>query len=71
MIFIHNKINDSLVFHAGTTWKDNTVVTNGGRVMAVTSFGDNFKQALKKSYQNIEKIQFDKMNYRKDIGFDL
>jgi phosphoribosylamine--glycine ligase len=47
------------------------VVTNGGRVMAITSFGDDFKQALKKSYQNIEKISFDRMNYRSDIGFDL
>ncbi len=64
-------INDSLVFHAGTTLKDNKVVTNGGRVMAITSFGDDFKEALKKSYQNIEKLHFDRMNYRKDIGFDL
>lgn len=64
-------IEDSLVFHAGTNLDEGQVVTNGGRVMAVTSFGDDFKQALKKSYQNIERISFDKMNYRTDIGFDL
>ncbi len=67
----HNDIDDSLVFHAGTRLKDGEVVTNGGRVMAITSFGADFKQALKTSYQNIEKLHFDKMNYRKDIGFDL
>ena len=64
-------VQDSLVFHAGTQLKENTVVTNGGRVMAITSFGADFKEALVKSYQNIEKISFDRMNYRKDIGFDL
>lgn len=64
-------IEDSIVFHAGTTLKDNKVVTNGGRVIAVTSYGDNFKEALKKSYQSIEKLHFDRMYYRKDIGFDL
>ena len=64
-------IEDSIVFHAGTTLKDNKVVTNGGRVIAVTSYGNNFKEALKKSYQSIEKLQFDRMYYRKDIGFDL
>lgn len=64
-------IEDSIVFHAGTTLKDGKVVTNGGRVMAVTSFGTDFKQALKKSYQNLDKLSFDKMYYRTDIGFDL
>ncbi|MEP3967360.1 MAG: phosphoribosylamine--glycine ligase, partial [Nonlabens sp.] len=64
-------IEDSIVFHAGTALKDGKVVTNGGRVMAVTSFGPDFKQALKKSYQNIDKLSFDKMYYRTDIGFDL
>jgi len=67
----YNQVQNSLLFHAGTTLKDNKVVTNGGRVMAVTSFGENFKEALKKSYKNIEKLHFDRMNYRKDIGFDL
>ncbi|WP_158840390.1 phosphoribosylamine--glycine ligase [Polaribacter sp. L3A8] len=64
-------VEESFVFHAGTTIKDNKVVTNGGRVMAVTSFGDTIEEALEKSYRSIDKIHFDKMNYRKDIGFDL
>lgn len=62
---------DSTVYHAGTALKNGQVVTNGGRVLAVTSFGNDFKQALKKSYQNIEQLHFNKMYYRKDIGFDL
>lgn len=66
-----NTIENSIVFQAGTTVKNNKTVTNGGRVIAITSYGANFKEALKKSYQNIEEISFDKMNYRKDIGFDL
>ncbi len=64
-------IADSIIFHAGTKLSGDKVLSNGGRVLAVTSFGEDFKQALKKSYKNIEKIHFDKMNYRKDIGFDL
>lgn len=66
-----DKVTDSLVFHAGTTTKDNQVVTNGGRVMAVTSFGVDFKEALKISYKNIDKIKFENKNFRSDIGFDL
>lgn len=66
-----DRVEDSIVFHAGTTEKEGRVVTNGGRVMAITSFDDDFRKALKKSYQNIEKINFDRMNYRTDIGFDL
>jgi phosphoribosylamine--glycine ligase len=65
------KIQDSIAFHAGTKLNNNKVVTNGGRVIAITSFGANFQEAIKKSYQNIEKLHFDKMYYRKDIGFDL
>jgi len=64
-------IKDSLIFHAGTKLVDSKVLTNGGRVLAVTSFGEDFRQALDRSYKNIEKIKFDKMNYRKDLGFDL
>jgi len=64
-------IKDSLVFHAGTKLDDGQVLTNGGRVLAVTSFGEDFRCALDQSYKNIEKIKFDKMNYRKDLGFDL
>lgn len=64
-------IQDSLVLHAGTKEKEGQVVTNGGRVMAITSFDDDFRKAIKKSYQNIAKLDFDRMYYRTDIGFDL
>lgn len=65
------KIGDSIVFHAGAKAVDGKVLTAGGRVMAVTSYGKTYQEAIKKSYQNIEKLHFDKMYYRKDIGFDL
>ncbi|MDG1329733.1 MAG: phosphoribosylamine--glycine ligase [Flavobacteriaceae bacterium] len=64
-------IQDSIVFHAGTTIKNNKTVTNGGRVIAITSMDQDYKKALKKTYQNIEKLNFGGMNYRKDIGYDL
>ena len=64
-------IRESIPFHAGATLKDGKIVTSGGRVMAITSYGDTYKEAIKKSYQNIEQLHFDKMYYRKDIGFDL
>ncbi|MDI9256123.1 phosphoribosylamine--glycine ligase [Flavobacterium sedimenticola] len=64
-------VTDSIVFHAGTKSDEGKVITNGGRVIAVTSFGDNYAEAIKKSYQNIAKLHFDKMYFRKDIGFDL
>lgn len=64
-------VTSSTVFHAGTNVDGENVITSGGRVMAVTSLADDFKKALETSYSNIEKIKFDKMNYRKDIGFDL
>ncbi|AOW21177.1 phosphoribosylamine--glycine ligase [Urechidicola croceus] len=65
-------VSNSIVFHAGTTTNDiNEIVTDGGRVIAVTSFGNDFKEALSCSYKSINEINFDKMNYRKDIGFDL
>ena len=70
-IFGLENVKDSLVFHAGTKLADGKVLTSGGRVLAVTSFGEDFRQALDQSYTNIEKIKFDKMNYRKDLGFDL
>ncbi len=62
---------DSIPFHAGATIKEEKVVTSGGRVMAITSYGNTYQEAIKKSYQSIEKLHFDKMYYRKDIGFDL
>ncbi len=65
------RIGDSIIFHAGTVIKNGVTVTNGGRVIAVTSLDTDFKQALKKSYRNIEELYFDKMYYRTDIGFDL
>jgi len=64
-------VKDSIIFHAGTTLKEGNIVTNGGRVIAVTSLDLDYKKALKKSYQNIEKLSFDRMYYRTDIGFDL
>ncbi|WP_395052715.1 phosphoribosylamine--glycine ligase [Flavobacterium sp.] len=64
-------IEDSIAFHAGTKLENGKVHTNGGRVIAVTSFGESFQEAIKKSYQNIDKLHFDKMYFRKDIGFDL
>jgi phosphoribosylamine--glycine ligase len=67
----YDSITDSLVFHAGTTLKDGKVVTNGGRVMAITSFGENFQEALAISYKNLEKLHFEGMYFRKDLGFDL
>jgi phosphoribosylamine--glycine ligase len=66
-----DNIIDSIPFHAGAAIKNNKIVTSGGRVMAITSYGNTYKEAIKKSYQNIEKLHFDKMYYRKDIGFDL
>jgi phosphoribosylamine---glycine ligase len=64
-------IHDSIVFHAGTKFENGRIVSNGGRVLAVTSYGNDFQEAIKKSYQNIDRLHFDKMYFRKDIGFDL
>jgi phosphoribosylamine--glycine ligase len=66
-----SEVTDSMVFHAGTKTENGKVVSNGGRVLAVTSYGNDFQEAIKKSYQNIDKLNFDKMYFRKDIGFDL
>ncbi len=64
-------LENSIVFHAGTTLDNGKIKTNGGRVLAVTSFGNSIKEALQQSYTNIDKISFDKMNYRKDIGYEF
>ncbi len=66
-----DNITESIVFHAGTKVVDDKVVTNGGRVLAFTSVGDDMDEALVKSYASIKNVHFDKMFYRKDIGFDL
>lgn len=65
------KVSDSIVFHAGTKQEGETVTTNGGRVIALTSFGENMNDALKKSFYSAEKIAFEGKYFRKDIGFDL
>ncbi len=66
-----DEVEDSLVFHAGTKLQNGQAVTNGGRIMAVTSVGANMNNALGKSYRNIRVIDYEGKYYRKDIGFDL
>ena len=62
---------DSTVYHAGAIREKENIYTNGGRVLAITSFGNNFQQALKNSYNSASKINFKGKYYRKDLGFDL
>ena len=66
-----NEVKDSIIFHAGTTLNNNNIVTSGGRVLSVVSSGKTMKEALEKSYNNIDKINFEGKTFRKDIGFDL
>lgn len=66
-----DKVSDSLLFHAGTKQVGEEVLTNGGRVLAVTSYGETFKEALAISNKNAALIEFEGKNYRRDIGFDL
>lgn len=63
-----NKLEDTVVFHAGTAFSGNNLVTNGGRVLGVTALGNDIKTAKEKAYKAIEKIHFDGMHYRKDIA---
>jgi len=66
-----DKVENSLVFHAGTKVDNQKVVTNGGRIMALTSFGRTMEDALEKSFDNAKRIHFDGKYFRRDIGFDL
>ena len=65
------EVKGSLLFHAGAIKKGDAVVTNGGRILAVTSYGADIKQALAKSYENAEKIKYEGKYYRKDIGWEF
>ena len=64
-------VEGSIVFHAGTKAKDGKIVTNGGRVMAISSYGNSKAEALALSFANAQKISYDKKYFRSDIGFDL
>ena len=66
-----DKVSESILFHAGAKCENGKIKTNGGRVIAVTSMADTVEMALKKSYNSIKDISFEKMYYREDIGFDL
>ncbi len=66
-----DEVSGSIAFHAGTTTKGDQIVTDGGRVIAVSSYGNSKDEALLQSFENVRKIKFDKKNFRKDIGFDL
>jgi len=66
-----DQVTDGFAFHAGTKLQDGKVVTNGGRVIALSSYGNNFKEALSKSYKNADVIHYEDKYFRKDIGFDL
>ncbi len=63
--------DETLIFHAGTKFVNTDTVTNGGRVLSVVSKGTDHKQAVSKSYEIADKINYKDKNYRKDIGFDL
>ena len=64
-------VDCSIVFHAGTKYKNEKIITSGGRVMSITSFGKTMESALKSTYESVNKINFEGKYYRKDIGFDL
>jgi phosphoribosylamine--glycine ligase len=70
-ISIGSENKDSNIFHAGTVMKEGKIFTNGGRVITVTSFGENIMEARNNSYRQIENINFEGMYFRKDIGKDL
>ena len=64
-------IKDSIPFHAGSVKSNGEIITSGGRVMAITSYGSTYQEAIERCYKSISKLKFEKMCYRKDIGFDL
>jgi len=66
-----DQINDSIVFHAGTLEKEELVYSDGGRVLAISSYGQDMKDALNKSYRNAQLVEFEGVYFRKDLGFDL
>ena len=66
-----DNVKETLVFHAGTINKEGTIYTTGGRVLALTSLGETKQEALEKSFEIAESINFEKKYYRKDIGFDI
>ena len=66
-----DKVADSVVFHSGTALKDGQIITNGGRVIAVSSYGKNKEEALQKSFEEANKIEFKDKYFRRDIGQDL
>jgi phosphoribosylamine--glycine ligase len=65
------ELGDCIPFHAGTTIENKKIVTNGGRILAITAMGENYVDALAKSYRNVDRILFEDKYFRKDIGFDL
>ena len=66
-----NQVEDSILFHAGTANKDGNVVTAGGRVIAISSYGKDMNEAASTSFKNAEKISYEGKYYRTDIGKDL
>lgn len=66
-----DKNNGSILFHAGTAAKDHNIITNGGRVLAVTSYGNNLNDALRTSFENAQHIEYEGKYYRKDIGYEF
>lgn len=66
-----NKASGSLLFHAGTINKEHEIYTNGGRVLAVTAYGNTIGEALQEAYKNVEQLSFEGKNFRRDIGYEF